>query len=122
MDNDWEIHRCYISHYFYNLWFIKNKKHVKGILLHEFAHVLHNDYANVDCNRKILRSIMLENGIVDPIELKADEFAAREIGKENYIRVLTKGLQERKKRNDTGAALAIMEFEKRIDHIKKLTE
>lgn len=111
-----------VSKFFIMNWFnIKNKYQLKllqGVLLHELGHFLNGDLNCMSSNNYLTnRNDDLELGVVQLQELKADEFAASEIGYKYMIDVLNISIFIRRKRNDEAMRLAIMEFEIRKEYL-----
>ena len=120
IENEWEICYCLISIFFFKTWFIKNSPVVNAILMHEFGHIVNGDHKKC-FSAKASDDIRIENirrGIVDSRELKADYFAALQVGAKHYKRALNVMKIERGIRNDIGAPIAILEIENRIKYIE----
>ena len=93
-----------------------------GLLLHELGHHINGDYqgnGDTETNREERLSCVLA-GRVQEKELKADVFAANQIGKNKYLRCLDYLIKKRKERKDDGMELALREFELRKKAVQRI--
>lgn len=59
--------------------FMKNENLAKFSIFHELGHFLNGDFDNLNPNNDEIRKNYIRNGEVQPSELKADEFALRQL-------------------------------------------
>ena len=90
-----------------------------GALMHELGHFINKDYENVNAFEKTIRVLCVENNLVDPKELKADRFAADQIGYKTMINALQLMKKERIRDGRAGTELAVKEFDLRIKALKE---
>ena len=122
-DDNEEIPIIFISKFFYDCWFKSNNdKMLSSAFLHEYGHFINGDFRDREVMRNSdkIRVQCVKKGILDDHEKKADEFAAKEIGKAAMMTCLDKMISIRKKRNDAGMEVAIKEFELRKKALQKL--
>lgn len=92
------------------------------VMLHELGHFINGDMennSNSDSDIKKTRIDLASRGEVDPMELKADMFAAEEVGPHTAIKSLEYLREQRRNSNRLGNELAVKEFDNRIKAIKK---
>lgn len=92
-------------------------------VFHELGHFINGDYDNKDFTNKELmakRNDYIKNGKVLDMELNADRFAVKQIGKNISISAIDYSIMKRKERNDIGADLAIKEMQLRKKAIIKM--
>ena len=97
------------------------------LILHEYGHLVykHNErLSGPGMTNDIVRDqrmACLLNGKVMNVELEADAFAIKHVGKNTFMRTMDYMIKKRKERiNDPGKELAIYEFELRKKAAKKL--
>jgi len=93
------------------------------MMLHELGHFLNGDLSLEYSSDKEIREERRKctvMGTVQEVELKADAFAIKQVGKNTFNRTMDYMIRARKKRNDPGMELAIMELELRKKAAKKL--
>lgn len=86
-------------------------------VLHEYGHYINGD---LDANEGLTNPIIMDErnrciaeGRVMPQELKADAVAISFVGKNTFMRSMDYLIKKRRERGDSGADLAIREFELR---------
>lgn len=89
-----------------------------GAVMHELGHLINGDSEklrrNPDISEKRKRIWYIENGMVDPKEIKADNFAADQLGTSMVINALKYMREARIKNGREGTDLAVKEFDARI--------
>lgn len=90
------------------------------MLMHELGHCLNGDLEKCDIDYSKNRRNLLKKGVLMESECKADEFAVKECGIENFLKSLEWMEATRKHvfSNNSGESLrlALFEFEKRREH------
>ena len=119
----------------YRRLFREKEKQFKAIVLHELGHHVCGHYEDEYWQQffseeqrqgdmteliRLERVRRVERGSVMPNELEADAFACREVGKHTMNMMLDLLIEERRKRADGGAGLAIREFQLRKKAIRYL--
>lgn len=119
----------------YRRLFREKEKQFKAIVLHELGHHVCGHYEDEYWQQffseeqrqgdmtellRLERVRCVERGSVMPNELEADAFACREVGKHTMNMMLDLLIEERRKRADGGAELAIREFQLRKKAIRYL--
>lgn len=97
----------------------------RAILAHEIGHFINgdfNDEKEQDINRQIKRerTKYANSEQVMPMELLADRHVVECYGKSAAVNMLNYLIQQRKQRDDSGAAIAIAEMQKRIKAIQRM--
>lgn len=93
-----------------------------GAMMHELGHFLNGDHKLHEIpgyNEKKMRIWHIEHGIVEPKELKADSFAADNLGSSMVINALRYMRDARIKNGREGTDLAVKEFNLRIVELRK---
>lgn len=95
-----------------------------ALMLHELGHYMNGDLfvKGVDAAQlKREREENIINGVVSEMELKADAFAVKHVGKNTFMRAIDYMIKKRKLRaNDPGKEWALREFELRKKSIQRM--
>ena len=90
------------------------------LMMHELGHFINGDTSNTE-TPLLARTDFVSLGMVDPREVKADKFAAENIGVEIMIKALKYIKGKRASSNRKGNELATKELENRIRILRELT-
>ncbi len=96
------------------LMMLRNNAVFAGVLMHELGHFINKDTDAVSPLEKKVRVWYVEHNLVDPKEIKADRFAADQIGVSTMVSALKYLKQQRLKDGRPGTNLAVTEFDLRI--------
>lgn len=92
----------------------------EGLVMHEIGHLVNGDFTK-DKNNDAIRGTAILNHNIDIKEIKADQFALEEIGKNRFIQFLEWSIKNRINLEDDFPQykqMAIQEYENRINIIK----
>lgn len=90
----------------------------KSLMFHELGHFVNGDLNEENLKNINNRNNYIETGIVCEMEVKADAFACKHVGKDAYIFALQNLIIDRINRNDEIAVFAVKELLDRIEIIK----